>query len=70
MEVTQHFWRRPLVAVINAFADAGFFVERVVEGRPSAEALARFPAELSAVNAAPSFIVYRLRLTRGAAQTR
>jgi len=70
VEVTQHFWRRPLVAVINAFADAGFVVERVVEARPSAETLARFPAELSAVNAAPSFIVYRLRLTRGAAQTR
>lgn len=24
VEVTQHFWRRPLAAVINAFADAGF----------------------------------------------
>ncbi len=64
VEKVHHVGHVEYAAVINTFADAGFVVERVVEARPSAEALARFPAELSAVNAAPSFIVYRLRLTR------
>jgi SAM-dependent methyltransferase len=63
VEVTQRFWRRPLAACIEAFADAGFVVERIAEARPSAEALRRWPAELAGTVAAPSFIVYRLRLT-------
>ncbi len=62
VEVTQRFWRRPLAAVVDQFAAAGFVVERVVEAQPSAAALARFPEELGAVAGAPSFIVYRLRL--------
>lgn len=62
IEVTQHFWRRPLGAVVAAFADGGFVVDRVVEAQPTAEALRRFPAELGQVVGVPSFIVYRLRL--------
>ncbi|WP_088413626.1 class I SAM-dependent methyltransferase [Mycobacteroides saopaulense] len=61
VEVTQHFWRRPLAQVVDAFADAGFLVERIVEPRPSGEAMRRFPAELRNVVDSPSFIVYRLR---------
>ncbi len=64
VEVTQHFWRRPLSAAVDQFADAGFTIERVVEPRPSAEALARFPDELGPVADVPVFIVYRLRLAR------
>lgn len=62
VEVTQHFWRRPLGAVVDAFADAGFAIERIVEPRPSAAALDQFPAELQHAADNPVFIVYRLRL--------
>src|SRR5262245_60748700 len=59
IEVTQHFWRRPLGTVLDAFADAGFRVDRVAEPQPSAEALRQFPDDLSAVAGVPLFIVYR-----------
>jgi SAM-dependent methyltransferase len=62
VEVTQHFWRRPLGAALGAFADAGFKVDRVAEPQPSAEALRLFPDDLGRVVGVPSFIVYRLWL--------
>jgi hypothetical protein len=60
--VTQHFWRRPLAAVLGTFADAGFKVDRVAEPQASAEALRLFPGDLGAVVGVPLFIVYRLWL--------
>ena len=60
VEVTQHFWRRPLAVAVNAFAEAGFVTDRIAEARPSPEALAHFPTELSILEDVPSFIVYRL----------
>ena len=60
VEVTQQFWRRPLAAALDAFADAGFVVDRVVEPQPSEEALRRFPDDLANADGVPSFIVYRL----------
>jgi SAM-dependent methyltransferase len=62
IEVTQQFWRRPLAAVLDAFADAGFMVDRVAEPEPSAETLRLFPDDLGAVVGVPVFIVYRLWL--------
>ena len=62
VEVTQHFWRRPLSEVAGSFADSGFVIERIAEAQPSAEALHRFPAELVPEAGLPGFIVYRLRL--------
>jgi SAM-dependent methyltransferase len=62
IQVTQSFWRRPLAAVMEAFADAGFVVECVAEPRPSPDLIRRFPDELAAVAHLPGFIVYRLRL--------
>lgn len=62
VEVTQHFWRRPLGAIMDAFADAGFALERIAEPQPTADALQKFPDELTQVAGVPSFIVYRLRL--------
>ncbi len=63
IEVRQRFWRRPLGATADSFADAGFAIERVAEPQPSAEAVERYPAELSDHVGDPIFIVYRLRLT-------
>lgn len=34
VEVSQQFWRRPLGAVLGAFADAGFVVDRIAEPSP------------------------------------
>jgi SAM-dependent methyltransferase len=62
VEVTQHFWRRPLAATFAEFADAGFRVDRIGEPQPSAEAIRLFPDDLSTVAGVPSFIVYRLWL--------
>jgi len=62
VEVRQQFWRRPLGAVLEAFADAGFRLDRVVEPQPSAEALRLFPHELGPAVGVPLFIVYRLWL--------
>lgn len=66
VEVTQRFWRRPLGAVTDAFADAGFVLERLAEARPSAVALRRWPDELAGPAVVPSFIVYRLRHSESA----
>jgi SAM-dependent methyltransferase len=65
VEVTQQFWRRPLASTLDAFADAGFVVERVREPQPSAEALQRWPRELGRLVGVPTFIVYRLRKVAG-----
>lgn len=62
VEVTQRFWRRPLAATVNAFGDAGFALDRVFEARPDAQALARWPDELSPLTDVPTFVAYRLRL--------
>jgi SAM-dependent methyltransferase len=62
--VTQWFWRRPLSAVMRAFADHGFVIEQIVEPQLSELALARYPEELAKVDGVPWFIVYRLRLYR------
>jgi SAM-dependent methyltransferase len=62
IEVTQKFWRRPLAATLDSFADAGFVIDRIAEPQPSAEALSRFPAELTPVVGVPIFIAYRLWL--------
>ena len=60
--VYQQFWRRPLGAVLGAFADAGFLVDRVAEPQPSSEALRLFPDDLAGSVGVPVFIVYRLWL--------
>jgi SAM-dependent methyltransferase len=62
VEVSQRFWKRPLSAVANAFADAGFVIDRIAEPRPSREALERYPSELAGIAGIPTFIVYRFTL--------
>ncbi len=39
----------PLAATVNAFADAGFAVDRVIETRPDAQAVYRWPDELGSL---------------------
>lgn len=63
VEVTQYFWRRPLSAVVDAFADAGFVLDRLVEPQPSPASVQRFPEDLAEVVGIPSFIVYRILRT-------
>jgi SAM-dependent methyltransferase len=62
VEVSQRFWKRPLSAVANAFADAGFVIDRIAEPQPSPEAVERYPSDLARLAGVPIFIVYRLRL--------
>jgi SAM-dependent methyltransferase len=62
VEVTQRFWRRPLAATVNAFGDAGFAVDRILEPRPDPRAVSRWPDELGSLTNVPTFVVYRLRL--------
>lgn len=62
VEVTQHFWRRPLAATLDAFADTGFVVDRIAEPQPSGEGLRQFPDQLTEFVGVPTFIVYRLLL--------
>jgi len=62
VEVTQQFWRRPLAATLEAFADARFVVDRVAEPQPSEAALRQFPDDLTRLVGVPTFIVYRLLL--------
>jgi SAM-dependent methyltransferase len=62
VEVSQRFWKRPLSAVADAFADAGFVIDRIAEPQPSQEALERYPSELASTAGVPTFIVYRLSL--------
>jgi SAM-dependent methyltransferase len=62
VEVSQQFWRRPLGAVLGAFADVGFVVDRVVEPQPSDETLRLFPDDLTGIVGVPVFIAYRLWL--------
>ena len=40
----------------NAFADAGFVIDRIAEPQPSQEALERYPAELAGIAGVPTFI--------------
>ena len=62
VEVLQRFWKRPLSAVSDAFADAGFVIDRIAEPQPSVEALERYPDDLAQFVGVPIFIVYRLKL--------
>jgi SAM-dependent methyltransferase len=65
VEVSQRFWKRPLSAVADAFAGAGFVIDRIAEPQPSQQALDRYPADLAGFAGVPVFIVYRLKLLAG-----
>jgi SAM-dependent methyltransferase len=58
-EVT--FWRRPLTAMGEAIASAGFLIERLVEPAPLAELADRDPVAYDMIRTRPRFLFFRLR---------
>jgi SAM-dependent methyltransferase len=56
-----HFYRRPLAAVIDALADAGFLVERFTEPRPTPAFAAARPDAYARLLRRPAFVVVRAR---------
>jgi hypothetical protein len=61
VEVVQSFWRRPLSATIDAFADAGFRIERMGEPQLDDTMRRRFPHDAAAIEGRPTFIAYLAR---------
>jgi len=58
-EVT--FWRRPLTAMTESLASAGFVIERLVEPEPVPALRARDSISHARIRTAPSFLFFRLR---------
>jgi len=54
--VTMRFWRRPLHAITDALATAGFAIERIAEPQPLEEARERFPDEHRLLSTLPRFL--------------
>ena len=50
------FWRRPLTAMFEAIAEAGFRVDRLTEPRPLEECRDRFPEEWKRLTTEPWFV--------------
>ena len=61
VEVTQRFWRRPLGATIDAFAEAGFWIERIGEPRLDDDMRRRFQSDAALIEGSPTFIAYLAR---------
>jgi SAM-dependent methyltransferase len=57
-EVT--FWRRPLTAMADAIATAGFLIERLVEPQPAAGLRALDPDTFRSLSTEPQFLFFRL----------
>jgi SAM-dependent methyltransferase len=61
VEVTQSFWRRPLGVMADAFAEAGFWIERIGEPQLTDAMRAQFPDDASRIEGRPTFIAYLAR---------
>ncbi len=55
------FWRRPLTAMTEVIAAAGFVIERLIEPEPRRELRDRDPAAYALLSTAPRFLFFRLR---------
>ena len=55
------YWRQPLTASCEEFAEAGFLIERLVEPLPQPEMAERFPEDHAKLLKEPGFIDFRLR---------
>jgi SAM-dependent methyltransferase len=58
------FWRRPLTAMFDAIAEAGFRVDRVTEPQPLEECRDRFPEAWRRLTTEPWFLFFRLTPNR------
>ena len=58
---TVRYWRRPLTATVDALADAGFAVERLVEPLPTAAFRAAKPEAYARLRKRPGFLLVRAR---------
>ena len=61
--VSISYYRRPLSAITNAFLDASFSIERIVEPAPAAEMEQRFPHDFRQLSTKPGFLFFVLRRT-------
>jgi SAM-dependent methyltransferase len=61
-EVT--FWRRPLSAMLDAIAEAGFRVDRLTEPQPLEECRERFPEDWKRLTTEPWFLFFRVSPSR------
>jgi SAM-dependent methyltransferase len=55
------FWRRPLSAMIEAFARASFRIDAIQEPMPLPEARTLFPTEYETLSTQPSFLFFAAR---------
>ena len=58
---TVRYWRRPLTATVDALADAGFAVERLVEPLPTEAFRAAKPEAYARLRKRPGFLLIRAR---------
>ncbi len=56
------FWRRPLTAMTESIASAGFVIERLVEPEPVPALRARDSNSYERLRTTPSFLFFRLRV--------
>lgn len=54
------YWRQPLQAWCDEFAQAGFLIERVVEPQPSESMMSTHPEVFAQLKESPGFIAFRL----------
>jgi SAM-dependent methyltransferase len=59
------FYHRPLGAMVNALADAGFAIDRVEEPLPTDEFRRRHPDDYARLLLQPGFIIFRARREDG-----
>ena len=58
---TVTFWRRPLTAATEAFSEAGFLIDRLLEARPNPELRIQDPRAFQELMSGPFFMHLRLR---------
>ena len=55
------YYARPLSAITSALAEAGFWIENIVEPRPTMEAKEMFPEPYEFLNKNPWFMIFQTR---------
>jgi ubiquinone/menaquinone biosynthesis C-methylase UbiE len=58
--LTVRFWREPLTGLCESAAEAGFFIERLVEPLPAESMRERWPDDWQKLQREPGFLILRL----------